>query len=49
MKLLFEGLRRHLENPQIVILFAVIIGILIVVVGFGAVLMPVLAGIVIVN
>jgi len=42
--MIFNWLKRCLGNPQIVILLVVILGILIIVIGFGAMLMPVLAG-----
>ncbi|MDX9787294.1 MAG: AI-2E family transporter [Desulfobacterales bacterium] len=41
---IFNWLKRHMGNPQIVILFGVILGVLIVLIGFGSMLMPVLAG-----
>jgi putative permease len=44
MDLIVNWLKRHLGNPQIVILFGVILGVLIVIIGFGSMLMPVFAG-----
>lgn len=44
MEMIVTWLKRHLGNPQVVILFGVIAGILILIIGFGSMLMPVFAG-----
>jgi putative permease len=37
-------MKRHLGNPQVMILFGVILGVLMLILGFGSMLMPVFAG-----
>lgn len=43
MELIVAWVKRHLENPQVVILFSLILGALVLIVGFGSMLMPVFA------
>jgi putative permease len=47
VELVVNWLKRHMGNPQVVILLLVILGVLGILIGFGSMLMPVLAGAVI--
>ncbi len=47
MELIFTWVKRHLGNPQVVILCLVILGVLALSIGFGSMLMPVFAAAVI--
>jgi putative permease len=42
--LIVTWVKRHLGNPQVVILFSLILGALVLIIGFGSMLMPVFAG-----